>query len=458
VDPSEAAATLDRLFDRLPSGACADARLDGGRYVTMRFANGWIHQPHREELTELSLRVALGKRIATATTLDLTPAGLARVVEQAGALARSAPEEPAFPGFPGATRAVPSTPYSPATAALSPEAEARWAQAIIDAALETAPNARVSGVAHFGALWRVVANTSGRLVRSRRSIVSARALVERLEIEGTPSGWADEAHYDHRRVDPAAIGREAAERAAPSAPRSVEPGRYRVLLDGSAAAKLVSELAGLGYAARGAEEGWSCLARKRGRSIAPPGLEVFDDGRSAASVPQAIDAEGTPKRRTPLIEHGVAAGPVLDLLTAARMKARPTGHAWPPQAPFGEIGASPQNIIVGPGTARDRDELLAETKRGILVTRFHYVRTVDAGRGVITGMTRDGTYRIERGEIAGPVRNLRFTESVLTALAGAELWGRSRRCYSDDDERGGVVVTAPPMVLRGFRFTSATVV
>jgi predicted Zn-dependent protease len=457
IRPVAAERFLSGVLARLPTGVDADARLEGTRFTTMRFANGRIHQPHAEELGQLSLRIADARRLATVTTLDLSRAGVGRAIEQGLALARRAPEEPRFEGF-SSTKGRPGpVPYSAATARMSIEEQGRWAARMIHAAASAVPDGRIAGVFHVGDTFLAVANTAGRFAQGRRSIASARVLVERLSVASTPAGWSEAAHFDHRALDPEALGREAAERVARSPPEAVPAGRYRVLLLGPAFAKLLSELGNLGFSARSVEEGWSCLARRWGRRIAPPGLEVVDDGRSPLTLPQAIDYEGEPKRRTPMVLDGVAQGPVLDRLTASRLGRAPTGHAWPPEAPWGEIGASPQNVIVGAGSAASLDELIRETGRGLLVTHFHYVRVVDPGRGVLTGMTRDGTYRIEGGELRAPVRNLRFTESILTALKGAELWGRERRCYADDDERGASAVTAPALVCRGFRFTSATV-
>lgn len=236
-------------------------------------------------------------------------------------------------------------------------------------------------------------------------------------------------------------------------PSAVEPGAYSVVLRGPAVAELLAFLGHLGFAGNGEVEGWSCLARRRGRSIAPPSVTLVDDPRSRETIPAAIDYEGTFTASTPLIDHGVARGVVTDLLTAGRLGRKLTGHASPPEAPWGEYGPMPNHLLLQGGDAEE-DELVRETRRGILVTRFHYVRVVDPGRGVITGMTRDGTYVIERGEVTRPARNLRFTESVLRAVAGTTLLGKDRRIYSS--ERGGGCVTAPSMAVRSFRFTSAT--
>ena len=233
-------------------------------------------------------------------------------------------------------------------------------------------------------------------------------------------------------------------------PERVEPGAYPVVLRGPAVADLLRFLAHLGFGANGEVEGWSCLARSRGKRVAPPSVTLIDDARSRETIPQAIDYEGTWTAATPLIQKGTAGNVVTDLLTAGRLHRKLTGHAQPPEAPFGDYGPTPSHLLLEPGDATE-DELVRETRRGLLVTRFHYVRVVDPGRGVITGMTRDGTYVIENGELVRPARNLRFTESVLTALAGISLLGKDRRIYS-----GEGAVTVPAVATRSFRFTSAT--
>jgi predicted Zn-dependent protease len=298
-----------------------------------------------------------------------------------------------------------------------------------------------------------VANTSGLARAARRSFCRASVLAERPRADPPVSGWSESAEWDLARFRPRALGEEAADRMPDRPPKPIEPGSYRVLLQGSAVAELLQFLGLLGFGGHPEQEGWSCLRRRRGRRIAPETFRLWDDGRSAASLPQAIDFEGRPKRRTALVADGVARDAVTDLVTAGRLgRRRSSGHALPPEAPWGEYGPAPAHQVVDAGDA-SFDELVRETKRGILVTRFWYVRIVHPGRAELTGMTRDGTFRIERGEVAEPVRNLRFTDSVLRTLAGIEALGRERRRYSDD---GFFCVTTPALLARAFRFTSAT--
>ncbi|HYA58513.1 MAG TPA: TldD/PmbA family protein [Thermoplasmata archaeon] len=451
---SESAAGLfDRATGALTPGASADARFASSVWTTIRFANGEIHQPHFERTHHVSFRVAREGRIGIATSVDLTPAGLREVARVADALARYAPVEKGFRGFPADHENVEPVAFSRSTAALRPEEVTRLAERVLTAAQERAPGARVAGVVNVGWDETRILNTAGLDRSSRTSAAQASVLVERPELEPPVSGWSEGAHWDAARLFPERLGHEAAERVPKSPPRTVKPGVYPVVLAGPAVAEAMVFLGHLGFGGHAEVEGWSCLRSHRGRRVAPSRVELVDDARSRQSIPRAVDNEGTRTRRTALISQGVAGPAVTDLLTSVRLERPRTGHALPPEAPWGEWGPVPSHLLLRAGE-ESADELVRELRHGLLVTRFHYVRVVDPGRGVLTGMTRDGTYRIRNGEVAEPVRNLRFTESLLTLLRGIEGLGRERRIYAD--ERGTDAATVPSLRAKAFRFTSAT--
>jgi len=441
-------------LEALPAGTSADARVTRSEWTTIRFANGRIHQPMHERTAHLSFRVAEASRLGTATTVDLSAAGIAAVVREARALARVAPVEKSFLGFPTDGRPKPaSVPYSASTVRTSPEAATRIAETILAAAASGAPGGRTAGVVNVGGESLHVLNSTGLDRSTATSAAHTNVLVDRPERDPPVSGWSEGAHWDVRRLAAERVGREAAERVAASTPEAVAPGRYRVLLRAPAVSELVSYLAFLGFGGHGEVEGWSCLRRQRGKRVAPSEVDLRDDARSPLTFPTAIDAEGVATRATPLIERGIARPVVTDVLTAGRLGRALSGHALSPEAPSGDWGPIPSHLLLARGDARE-EELIRETRRGILVTRFHYVRVVDPGRSIITGMTRDGTYRIEHGEIVGPARNLRFTQSVLETIRDTELLGRELRFTGS--ERGGAAATVPDLVSRSFRFTSAT--
>jgi PmbA protein len=438
---------------RLETGWSADARLVREGWTTIRFANGRIHQPHYDSATLVSYRAAHDGRLATATTVDASPEGLGSVAAIAQGLADVAPREKKFRGFP-AGRGRPPRPvaYSRTTARITPERAVRIAEEILDAAERDAPGARIAGAVNVGSESLRVVNSSGLDRSTQTSVVQASVLVDRPDRDPPVSAWSEGGHWDAARLDAGRLGSEAA-RLPRDAPVSVEPGKYRVILRGPAMAELLGFLGHLGFAGRGEEEGWSCLKGKRGKRVAPALVTLVDDPRSRETVPMAIDYEGTSTRSLALVREGIAGPATTDLVTSSRLGRPLTGHAPPPEAPAGAAGPTPSHLLLTAGDATE-EELVRETRRGLLVTRFHYVRVVDPGRGVITGMTRDGTYRIEHGEIVGPAKNLRFTESVVTALRGIELLGKERRIYPS--ERGGSVATTPDALLGTFEFTSAT--
>ena len=445
---------LDRVVDLVPDGVSADVRLSVGRTLTMRYANSAIHQPTLQFARTLSVRVEDHRRLGTALSSDLSKEGIRRVIDEAARLARVAPRERRFPGFPSAQGpAVRPTPFSDATAHLTPERTAALARASLRAALRAVPAGRVSGVMNAGGSVLAVGTTKDLRRITRRSFVHGTALVDRPDLDPPPSGWSEGAHWSIDRFDAGRIGKEAGDRMPKEVPRTAPPGTYPVVLRGSAVQELLSFFGYLGFSGHGEEEGWSCLRGRRGRKLFPHWLDLVDDGRSTATLPFAFDYEGFPKRATPLVENGRAGAAVTDLVTAGRLRRRPSGHALPPEAPWGDWGPVPGNLVFRGGSASE-DDLAREVGNGILVTRFHYVRVVHPGRGEITGMTRDGTYRIEGGQVVGPVRNLRFTDSVVRALQGALAAGKEVRCYSD--EAGSSSTACPALAVGAFRFTSGT--
>ncbi len=451
--PADLERVATRVLERVPSGVAADVRVRSEGWTTMRFANGHVHQPHVEEARSVSLRVVHDHRIATATTTDMRAEGLARLVREAVALAAMAPVDRRVGPFPPA-RKVRAVPYSRSTAALVPESVGRLAAAALDAAGAETEGVRVSGAVHAGAQTLAVANTSGRLVSGIRTASQGSVLVERPAEDPPVSGWAEGSHWDAGKLRPDRIGTEALRRMPTSPPRSAKPGTYRVLLEGAAVQDIVGFLCHLGFSGHGEEEGWSCLRGKRGKRVFSEEMSLTDDGRSPLGLPAAFDEEGTPKRRIALVDRGVVGPAVTDLVTAGHLGTGLTGHALPPESPFGEWGPVPTSLQLSGRDGASPEELAKVLGNGLIVTRLHYVRIVHPARGVITGMTRDGTYRVRHGEVVEPVRNLRFTESIVEALRRAEAWGRDRGRFSD--ERGIQSVTCPALVTGRFRFTSAT--
>jgi len=261
------------------------------------------------------------------------------------------------------------------------------------------------------------------------------------------SGYAEGAAVDHHAIDAAALGREAAAKARATAHAVALPaGDYPVVLEPYAVVDLLDML---GYV------GFSGLSVEEGRSFAEPGkvvgsalVTIRDDATDPAGTPASFDYEGVAKRPVTLVERGVCRDVVWDTETAGRSGRASTGHGLPAPNTYGPF---PLNLVMAPGTA-SREELIGGLERGLLVTRFHYTNVVHPKLAIITGMTRDGLFLVEDGRIVGPVRNLRFTQSYLEALAGVEAVGAERRLL-----RGFLGSSLAPAVRIGsFRFTGVT--
>jgi PmbA protein len=433
----------------------ADARFYEDRWITLRCANTSLYQPHADQSRGVSLRVATPEgRFGVATTSDLSKEGLKALVATASSLARVAPPTEGFQGFPGPDgERTPPIAFSPKVLDedLEPLGE-RLAEAfqVIEEALGPA---RISGVYNQGLSVVAVANTSGLRRGYRRSAAQASLLSELPQRDPPVSGWSEGGHWDPSKVDLAELAREAVVATAKSAPQACEPGKYRVLLLGPAVSEFVNFLSYLGLGANSVEEGWSFLVEGKGKRLVAPAFELTDDPLSPEGIPSAVDFEGLPHRPRPVFHDGVAQGPAYDTLTGARAKVPSTRNAIPPEAPYGDLGPVPRHLKMAAGE-HGWDELVKELKTGILVTRFWYVRAVHPGKTLLTGMTRDGTYWVENGEIKHPIRNLRFTESILDTFAGVEAIGRRLRCHAD--ERGFFCPVLAPIVSRAFTFTSAT--
>jgi predicted Zn-dependent protease len=266
--------------------------------------------------------------------------------------------------------------------------------------------------------------------------------------DGT-SGYAQAMSPDVRDIDPAAVGAEAAEKAARSAGATeLEPGAYDVILEEYAVATLLEYLSFAGFSALAVEEGRSFM--ELGRQVMGDNVSIWDDGTDPAGAPAAIDFEGVAKQHVDLIIDGVARGLVHDSSTARRAGIASTGHALPAPNTFGPLA---WNLFMAPGSG-SKAGMLAATDRGIWVTRFHYVNIVHPRKGVLTGMTKDGTFLVERGRIVRPIRNLRFTEAIPEAFSRIEAIGAETRLVGA--EYSGINARVPALRIGRFAFTGAT--
>lgn len=408
-----------------------------------RFANSQIHQNVAETNVALNLRFVVGKRVGVASTGRTDDEGLRRVVEQAAAIAGVVEELADWGGLPEPTpvEALDAA-YASATADASPELRADGVRAVIAAA--DAAGVTAYGSFSTGTETAAVANSKG--IRSAGTRTVSQLLTVTMGPDGG-TGYAEDAAVDATTIDAAAIGRQAADIARSTAnARALEAGDYPVVLEEYAVVDLLDMLGYLGFSALAVQEERSFV--EIGKRVGSELVTIVDDGRDAAGLPMAFDYEGVAKQRVPLLERGVCAGVVYDAQTAARDGVTSTGHGLPAPNAYGPF---PLNQVMQAGDA-SREDLLGGLERGLLVTRFHYTNPVHPKLAIVTGMTRDGTFLVEDGKVVGPVRNLRFTQSYLAAMAAVVAVCRERKTLRGF--LGGVVV--PALRLDAWTFTGTT--
>ena len=372
-----------------------------------RFANNEIHQNVAERSAAVSVRVGVGRRWGTASTNDLSDGGVQKAVAQASEIAQALPDSDRYLPLlaPATTPSVGS--YDIDTAEYGPMQRAAEVRTIIGKAADVGLTA--AGAFRTGAHGTAVANSEGLFVYHAGTTADLMAVV----MDDDASGHAGQLSTRVGDIDAEAVADEAAAKAiAGRAPRSLPPGDYEVVLEEFAVSDMLDFLGYVGFGGLAVEERRSFMSGRLGEAVMGPNVSIWDDPLDDAGIPRPFDSEGAPARRTDLVRDGAAASPVHDRFTAAKAGTETTGHALPAHYSMGPI---PRNMFLAPGGA-SRGDLVTSVRRGLLITRFWYTRVVHPLTVHMTGMTRDGVFLIEDGEVAGPVRDLRFTESYLEAL------------------------------------------
>jgi PmbA protein len=407
-----------------------------------RFAESAIHQSTAREDTGLKVRVVKDGRVGVASSNEFSKDGAAEAARSAAELAEVAAPDPAFPGLaPAAEVPEKHQGFDEATAGSSPEDRAEAVAALVDA---LGPGFHAAGAFEATATEVAVANTEGQFAWAPMTQAQLTTVVSGGE---GGAGFAEVTAPRLSEIEPSAVGDRAFAKARDSQrPQDLEPGSCEVLLEPAATATLLGFLAYMGFSGRAIAEGRSCFSGRLGEKLMSENVTIYDDGLSPETIGLPFDFEGTPKRRIGLVEEGVPVTGVHDRRSARQEGVESTGHALPP--PNTE-GAFPLNLFLEPGRSTT-DEMIAATERGLLVTRFHYSNIVHPREAVITGMTRDGTWLIEDGQVKQPVKNFRFTQSIIEALGDVDMVGRDTEIASEFFFSASRV---PALRIKAFSFT-----
>jgi predicted Zn-dependent protease len=408
------------LADRVLSFSRADEtrvlinnRWDGNT----RFADGSISTSGGATDTSVTITATIGKRRASSSTNVLDDESLRRTADLAAQLARLAPEDPELMPELGPQTYAAVDAFAARTADLGPEGRAAAVKQAVEAAVAAgrpAGNTFVAGFLEVEAQVNAVATSNG-LFAYHRSTSSNLSVTARTP-DGTGSGWASAGARDWGAVDPVALGRRAAQKAVTSrTPQPIEPGLYTAVLEPQAVTDLVPLLAPA-LNARTADEGRSPFSRmgggnRVGEKVVDERVTLFSDPQDPRLLGAPFDNEGLPVRRVVWIENGVLRNLAYTRFWAQKQGKQPTGNV--------NLGG-----LALTGGTKSTDELIAGCARGILITHFFYIRSLDPRTVLQTGLTRDGAFLIEDGKIVRPLKNFRWNESPLLMLNRLEEIGR----------------------------------
>jgi len=444
---------LARRALALLDGDESQATVTHERSLATRFARSTPTQATAVEQTTVELLCVRDGQTGSARTNRLDDDGLRAAAQRARAATIAAARSGAgeYPGLPEPANVDACAGFDPATAALDP------AQAA--GALRTAFAACASaGLEAFG-LWTAgavhTAIASSRGIALTEAVTDAHLKVIARDTAGR-SGFASATSVASGEIDAGAVVSAAIERRASREPLELAPGAYPVVLDHAAVATLLEFLAELAFNGLLHAEGRGALTDRIGERVCAPNITIRDEPGASGTFSRAFDAEGVPKHALTLIGDGVARAVVHDTRSAARAHAVSTGHALTPGGD--PDGAIPTNLVLHGGGAASLEELCAPIERGIYVTRLWYVNTVEPREAVLTGMTRDGTFLIEDGRIGRPLRDVRFTDSVLRILADTEELTAALRLVGEADlygERFATAALCPALRATGFRVSGS---
>lgn len=432
----EAQALMKKVLAYSKADEC-EVNLNGTDRGNIRYARNAVSTSGRVSQSTLVVQSAFGKKMGVATINEFDDASLEKVVRRAEELARLAPENPEYMSVQGPQNYAETIAYIPATAAISP----RWRSDAVAQSIQVAKDNKVvaAGFLEDNTRFAAMMNTKGLFAYNTSTNIDF-SITVRTE-DGKGSGYATRGYNDVSKLDTQAVTKIAAQKALMSASaKAIEPGKYTVILEATAAAVLIERIF-FGLDARQADEGRSFLSLPEGKTrlgekMLDERINIYSDPLNPELPTSTWNGDGRPQEKVIWIEKGVVKN-----LTYSRYWAEKKGVKAIP---------GPDGAIMEGGT-KTLEELIQGTKKGILVTRLYYIRDVDPQSLLLTGLTRDGTFYIENGKIQYPVKNFRFNESPVIMLNNLEELGKSERTVSDESNANYLL---PPMKIRDFNFTS----
>ena len=432
----QAFALMKKVLSYSKADEC-EVNLSSNENGNIRYAINAVSTSGKTVQSSLVVASAFGKKLGIATINEFDDASLEKVVRRAEELAQLAPENPEYVPFLGPQNYAEPKMFVPATAAITPKQRADFvAQSV---AIAKASKAISAGFLEDSSGFSAIMNSKGLLAYSTSTNVNFSVTV-RTE-DGKGSGYAIRGFNDVSKLDTKLATEVATEKAVKSATaKAIEPGKYTVILEPAAVAVLMENLF-FSMDARQADEGRSFLSKaggttRLGEKLVDERVNVYSDPLNPDLPTNTWNGDGRPQEKVSWIEKGVVRN-----MTYSRYWAEKKGVKAIP---------GPDAAIMEGGT-KTLEELIAGTKKGVLVTKLWYIRNVDPQTLLLTGLTRDGTFYIENGKIQYPVKNFRFNESPIIMLNNLEELGKVERTVSTESN---INYLMPPLKVRDFTFSS----
>jgi len=434
LSKEEAKRILEKVISFSKADGC-EVNLNGAENGNIRYARNSVSTSGEDNNISLSVQSNFGKKSGGATINEFDDASLEKVVRRSEELARLAPENPEFMEPLPQQDYMESKTWSPATAKITPDYRAQAAADSIKPA--AAKDITAAGFLEDSRGFSSMMNSKGLFAYNQATGVDF--TVTMRTNDGTGSGWVSRNYNDVSKLNTSEASRIAIDKALMSKnAKAIEPGKYTVILEPAAAGDLINLML-FGMNARTADEGRSYLSKKGGGTKL--GEKIVDERVHIYTDPQHNDVPASPwtgnglaRKKMDLIQGGVVKNLIYDRYWASQKGVEPI--------------AFPGNRIMAGGSA-SLEDMIKDTKKGILVTRFWYIRAVDPQTLLYTGLTRDGTFYIENGKIKHPIKNFRFNESPVIMLNNLETLGKQERVGG-----GGGASLMPYMKIRDFTFTS----
>ncbi len=433
---------VEKIF-QLSSADETEVMISKTKNALTRFAENYIHQNVDNETKNIRIRTVIGKKTASASTNSFSENALKRTLENAIKATKLQPDNQKILPLPPKQEYKRKNNYSPATDKFSPANRAE----IITKAVNLCKKNQLEGAGIFSnsTCEFTISNSNGLFAFDK----STDAKFSITAMDGKASGWNEVYRRNVGDIDVEKSTEIAIEKAKKSKyAEDIKPFKYDVILEPAAVAEFILFLLWKGFNGMDYIEGTTFLKKNLNKKIFDKKFSLIDDPYNPDIICQPFDFEGMPIKKITLVENGIPKNFATNRWIAKKTDVENNGHA----IPLPSQGAYPFAMCIKNGESSIQ-KMIENSDKAILVTHFHYSNLIDPMKLLVTGMTRDGLFLVEKGKISTPLKNMRFTDSVLRIFANIDEIGKQRE-FASGFFGGGFLV--PGMKISNFNFSSST--